>query len=91
MMTSHVVAAVINGAWLLAVIPTVYGIVTVSKGMEMLEYGACKKKIHLLHLFWLFYYQFEKGAWSYICMCENRVLFLPVNIELTAWSAGFLG
>ena len=41
MMTPRVVAAVISGSWLLAVIPTVYSIITVSKGIEVLEYGAC--------------------------------------------------
>jgi len=33
---------------------------------------------------------FMKGSWNYICMCENCVLVLPVNI-LTVWCTGILG
>ena len=33
---------------------------------------------------------FMKGSWNYICMCENSVLVLPVNI-LTVWCTGILG
>ena len=40
MMTPYVVAAVISGSWLLAVIPTALSIVNVN-GVEELEYGAC--------------------------------------------------
>ena len=55
MMTSHVVAAVISGTWLFSIIPTVYGIFTVSKGNELLEYGACILD-HLLSLSLFFFY-----------------------------------
>ena len=52
MMTHHVVAAVISGAWLIAVIPTTVTITLEVDGYkEVSEYGTCVATGHLVSYF----------------------------------------
>ncbi|XP_065906142.1 olfactory receptor 8H1-like [Dysidea avara] len=74
MMSARVIAAVISGSWLLAVVPTVYNLVNVSKGVEVLEYGACIVEENSLLTFALAFV---------LPMITSSILMVILNAHLT--------